>query len=181
MCQGASVWGGLEITGEHTLCIKLLCTNLLLPPGAPERAAGRPRSPSEPSLLPIARVQVRKWHYVIPGYPWPDSESDPKYPTGQEVQTYIKKYARVSCPPRCCQGRVGNPLLGARTAACLPSLPAHLPAPADAFCNLHSWASSGVWAQLLGSRRKRCYLHHPYSPPTGCWAAAPRALRGVCS
>ncbi|GAB4822167.1 hypothetical protein N2152v2_009213 [Parachlorella kessleri] len=40
------------------------------------------------------RLQVRKWHYEIPGYPWPDSESDPKYPTGPETQAYLQSYAR---------------------------------------------------------------------------------------
>lgn len=32
-------------------------------------------------------LQVRKWHYEIPGYAWPDhTVSDAKYPTGQEVE-----------------------------------------------------------------------------------------------
>ena len=39
-------------------------------------------------------LQVRKWHYEIPGYSWPDSESDPKYPTGPETQAYLQSYAR---------------------------------------------------------------------------------------
>ena len=40
--------------------------------------------------------QVRKWHYVIPGFPWPDRESDPLYPTGAEVQAYLQRYARAA-------------------------------------------------------------------------------------
>ncbi|PRW32555.1 flavo involved in K+ transport [Chlorella sorokiniana] len=38
-------------------------------------------------------LQVRKWHFVIPGYPWPNDESHPQYPTGQECQRYIERYA----------------------------------------------------------------------------------------
>lgn len=41
-------------------------------------------------------LQVRKWHYEIPGYKWPKEASHPKYPTGQEVQDYLRAYARDS-------------------------------------------------------------------------------------
>ncbi|KAL4420002.1 hypothetical protein ABPG75_007100 [Micractinium tetrahymenae] len=39
------------------------------------------------------RSAVRKWHFEIPGFDWPDSESHPRYPTGQECQQYIERYA----------------------------------------------------------------------------------------
>jgi cation diffusion facilitator CzcD-associated flavoprotein CzcO len=41
-------------------------------------------------------LQVRKWHYEIPGYNWTDklSEADPRYPSGQEVQSYLERYAQ---------------------------------------------------------------------------------------
>ncbi len=39
-------------------------------------------------------MQVRKWHYEIPGYPWSDTASDPKYPSGEEVQEYLRSYAK---------------------------------------------------------------------------------------
>lgn len=38
-------------------------------------------------------LQVRKWHFEIPGFPWPDSESHPRYPTGPECQRYLERYA----------------------------------------------------------------------------------------
>ena len=41
-------------------------------------------------------LQVRAWHYSIPGYDWPKStlKTNPKYPTGAQVQEYIKSYAK---------------------------------------------------------------------------------------
>lgn len=43
----------------------------------------------------LGTVQVRKWHYEIPGFPWTDelSRADPRYPSGQEVQAYLERYA----------------------------------------------------------------------------------------
>ena len=44
---------------------------------AERRPSHQPARPCSPGPAGYA-LQVRKWHFVIPGYPWPDSESHPK-------------------------------------------------------------------------------------------------------
>lgn len=50
--------------------------------------------PPMPDALPMP-LQVRKWHFEIPGFPWPDSESHPR----RAAAAWCRRRARLPRRP----------------------------------------------------------------------------------